>query len=119
MSDLVIGGPETQDWQAIAEHQIAVSIALPIACEILSATACMRTKGFIGIADDLGYGTESLAVELAYQAWNIASRALKWVPGVHDWDLYFEVCAEAESLLQTGEYFLYPDTHRGVSHARP
>lgn len=99
--------PTTEEWQNAAAEQITVMDAIPIACEILSACACTREDGFLGIAKELGYVDNTLACDLAFRAWTIAAKKKGWVPMNPVWDLYYEICAEAEALLQTGEYVLY------------
>jgi hypothetical protein len=99
--------PTTEEWQQVAAQQIVVLDAVPIACEILSACACTREDGFLGVADALDYLDNTTACDLAWKAWNIAAKKKGWNPTEPVWDLYYEICAEAEALLQTGEYVLY------------
>lgn len=102
--------PTTEEWQNIAAEQIAVSDAIPAACEILAVCASTRDCGFLGIAEALGYYDEpegELARDLARRAWDIAANRLGWQAFAADWDVYWMICAEAEALLQTGEYVLY------------
>ncbi len=86
------------EWQAIAEQEIA----RPVACEILHTCACTRDSGFLGVAGELGHETDGLAALLASAAWELCANELGWEPGSADDDLYYRICAEAESLLQCG-----------------
>lgn len=86
------------DWFVVAEREVA----RPVACEILSATACQRDALMLGVADDLGHNTEGVAAELALAAWGHCAEKLGWVFGKFNADLYYLICLEAESLLQCG-----------------
>lgn len=86
------------EWQAIAEQEIA----RPIACEILNTCTFTRNDGLLGTAGALGHETDGLAALLALAAWEVCATQLGWFEGSSDDDLYYRICAEAESLLQCG-----------------
>ena len=86
------------EWIEIAEREIA----RPIACEILSTCASTQQEGLLGVADLLGHETEGVAAELAVAAWDACAPSCGWVPGSIDANLYYIICAEAESLLRSG-----------------
>lgn len=97
---------EDNEWLQIAEREIA----RPIACEILQTCASTRDVLMLGIADLLGHKTDGVAGELALAAWEHCAEKLGWVKGgPFNADLYYEICAEAESLLQCGWFPGEPD----------
>jgi len=96
------------DWILIAEREIA----RPIACEILNTCASTRSDRLIAVADELGHDANSAAAVLAEMAWGEAALHRGWVQGSKNMKLYYEICAEAESLLRCGWFpgepvFLY------------
>lgn len=102
----VVPSYEDNEWLLIAEREIA----RPIACEILQTCASTRDVLMLGIADLLGHQTDGVAGELALAAWEHCADKLGWVKGgPFNADLYYDICAEAESLLQCGWFPGEPD----------
>lgn len=89
----------SHDWIKAAEREIA----RPIACEILGTCASTQFEGFLAVAIALGHEAEGIACEMAQAAWDFCATERGYVMGAGNWSLYYEVCAEAESLLQSGE----------------
>lgn len=91
----------SDEWFRVAEREIA----RPLACEILGTCACTQGDGLLGIAAQLGHEETSVAAELALAAWEICAVRLNQT----SYSDYYEICAEAESLLQCGWFPEYDD----------
>lgn len=86
------------EWQQIAKRELA----RPVACEILSACACTRDAGLLSVAEELGHEFVGSAGSMALAAWAHCATRMSFQSDKLDWPRYYEICAEAEALLQCG-----------------
>lgn len=95
-------------WQDVARRELA----RPLACEILATCASTRGQPIFGITDEVGDPDTieeedlALASELALEAWKAVAAKRRYThhPAfvAYSWDTYYEICAEAEAILQCG-----------------
>ena len=95
-------------WKDVARREPA----RPLACEILATCASSQLGPIFKVTDEVGdpdtieEADLALASELALEAWKVvaAKRRYNHHPSfdAYSWDTYYEICAEAEAILQCG-----------------